>query len=59
MVSERRIVRAMRDAAAYRIAEAVADGKPPTSYSEELRDFNRYRAQHIRMLEEEAKARAS
>jgi hypothetical protein len=51
-VTERRIVRALRDAAAFKIAAAYVDhGKP---FADDVSDFERHRFRHNQLLEEES-----
>lgn len=46
--TEIRVTRALRDGAAYRIAEALVDqGRP---YRGDIEDFKKYREQHRRLL---------
>ena len=54
-MSERRLARALRDGAAYRIAEAVADGEKPDR--DDLREFRNYRDRHQKLVLEEVAAR--
>lgn len=49
-MSKRRLARALRDGAAYRIAEAVADGTQPDP--SDLQAFRRYRQRHIELTAE-------
>lgn len=51
MVTELRMARALRDAAAYRIAEVVALGEKPLPA--EVEDFKRLRDNYRRMIEGE------